>query len=248
MRKIVLGELQAHLTGGSDGAGGGSGPLVVLLHGFGAPGTDLLPLAGEVAAPPNVRWLFPMAPLVLDPSLAETAAPRAWWNIDMVELQVAAMTGQFATLLERKPAGLDEAREQLTALLDAAERELGVTPERVILGGFSQGAMLATDTVLRSKRPFAGLAILSGTVLTKTDWQALASARSGLPVLLSHGRADPILPFSVAEELRDLLTGCGLQVDWLPFSGGHGIPGPVLSRLTALLARFANEGAELKRP
>lgn len=238
MRKLVLGGLQAHLTGGSDGQGGGTGPLVVLLHGFGAPGTDLVPLAAEVDAPQSVRWLFPMAPLVLDPGAPEVAAPRAWWMIDMVELQVAAMTGEFAPLTERKPAGIDEARAKLVSLLDAAERELGVAQAQVVLGGFSQGAMLATDTVLRSTRPFAGLAILSGTLISKKDWQALAAGRSGLPVLQSHGRADPILPFSLAEALRDLLVSSGLSVDWLPFSGGHGIPAPVLGRLEALLKRL----------
>jgi phospholipase/carboxylesterase len=238
MRRIVLGGLQAHVTGGSDGQGGGTGPLVILLHGFGASGTDLAPLSAEVPAPRAVRWLFPMAPIVLDPGVPEVAAPRAWWMIDMVELQVAAMTGQISALAERRPAGIDDAREKLISLLDAAEREFGVAQNQVVLGGFSQGAMLATDTVLRSTRPFAGLAILSGTLLARKEWQALAPARSGLPVLQSHGRADPILPFFLAEELRDLLTTSGLSVEWLPFSGGHGIPAPVLSRLQVLIDRL----------
>lgn len=238
MRRIVLGGLQAHVTGGSDGQGGGSGPLVILLHGFGASGTDLAPLAAEVAAPRAVRWLFPMAPIVLEPGVPDVAAARAWWMIDMVELQVAAMTGQIAALADRRPAGIDDAREKLIAMLDAAEREFGVAQNQMLLGGFSQGAMLATDTVLRTTRPFAGLAILSGTLLARKEWQALAPARSGLSVLQSHGRADPILPFSLAEELRDLLKTSGLSVDWLAFSGGHGIPAPALSRLQALIDRL----------
>jgi phospholipase/carboxylesterase len=211
---------------------------VILLHGFGAPGTDLAPLAGEIDAPESVRWLFPMAPLLLDPGAPEAHAPRAWWLIDMVELQVAAMTGEFSALAERSPAGIVEARSALESLLDAAERELGVAPNQIVLGGFSQGAMLATDTVLRTKRAFAGLVILSGTLLSRNEWVALAPARRGLPVLQSHGRSDPILPFSLAEELRDLLSTAELSPEWLPFSGGHGIPAPVLVRLGAFLRRL----------
>lgn len=237
MKKIVLGGLSAHLGGGSDGQGGGSGPLVILLHGFGAPGTDLVPLAAELDAPEAARFLFPMAPLLLDPHAPEALAPRAWWMIDMVELQVAAMTQQFAALSERSPAGIDPARAALESLLDAAEHELNAAPSQMVLGGFSQGAMLATDTVLRSARPFAGLAILSGTLICREDWRALAPSRRGLSVLQSHGRADPVLPFSVAEELRDLLSSAELALEWLPFSGGHGIPAPVLVRLGALLRR-----------
>jgi phospholipase/carboxylesterase len=237
MKKLVLGGLHAHLAGGSDGQGGGSGPLVILLHGFGAPGTDLAPLAEEIEAPDSVRWLFPMAPLLLDPNAPEAFAPRAWWLIDMVELQVAAMTGQFAALTERSPDGIDEARSALEALLDAAQAELGVESNRIVLGGFSQGAMLATDTVLRSQRPLAGLAILSGTLLSRTAWSALAPARSGLPVFQSHGRSDPVLPFSLAEQLRDLLSAAELPLEWLPFSGGHGIPAPALVRFGAFLRR-----------
>jgi phospholipase/carboxylesterase len=238
MKKILLGKLGAHLLGGSDGSGGGDGPLVILLHGFGAPGTDLTALAGEVDVPAQVRWLFPMAPLLLEPGAPETLAARAWWMIDMMELQVAAMTRQYAVLTERRPPGIDAAREQLESLLDAAMRELSVPPERILLGGFSQGAMLATDLVLRGSHPLAGLAVFSGTLINRSEWVELAPKRRGLPVLACHGRSDPILPFSLAEELRDLLVGAGLELDWVPFPGGHGIPAPALMRLGALLRRL----------
>lgn len=235
---MVLGELEAHLLGGSDGQGGGDGPLVILLHGFGAPGTDLTPLAGEVDVPADVRWLFPMAPLLLEPGAPAALAARAWWMIDMVELQVAAMTRQYAALTERRPPGIDEARAKLETLLDAAGAALSVSPERILLGGFSQGAMLATDLLLQSSRALAGLAVLSGTLINRKEWLALAPSRRGLPVLASHGRSDPILPFSLAEELRDVLVRAGLEVDWVPFPGGHGIPAPALMHLGALVRRL----------
>src|SRR5438552_18316161 len=81
MRSENLGGLDAVITGGSDGNGGGDGPVIVLLHGFGAPGDDLVPLA-EVFAHglPGVRWVFPAAPLELPMGFGDA---RAWWMIDM---------------------------------------------------------------------------------------------------------------------------------------------------------------------
>ncbi len=54
---------------------------------------------------------------------------------------------------------------------------------------------------------------------------------------MSHGQDDPLLPFSVAEGLRDALIARGIPVDWVPFRGGHGIPSSVVDGLTAFLRR-----------
>lgn len=238
MRKLRLGELSAHVCGGSDGHGGGDGPALVLMHGFGAPGTDLIPLAEELELPDSVRCVFPMAPHVLAPGSPDGQAPRAWWMIDMIALQIAAATGDVAALTEQDPPGLAESRQQLEALLQAVQKELGVPPGQIILGGFSQGAMLATDVALNGQCKLAGLAILSGSLLKRSLWQKLAPSRRGLPVFMSHGMADPILPFAVAEQLEAMLRQAGLHVDFTPFSGGHGIPALVLSRLGAFARRL----------
>lgn len=238
MRKVTLAGLDAHIVGGSDGNGGGDGPVVVLLHGFGAPGTDLVPLADELPVDSAVRFVFPMAPHVLDPYSPPNAAARAWWMIDIAELQVAVYTRNYAALIERKPDGIDEAREQLENFVGALSKELGIASERCVLGGFSQGAMLATDTLLRSERRYGGLVILSGTLLTASEWSALLPAKQGLPVFQSHGSEDPILPFELAEKLEKLMVDAGLDVTWSPFRGGHGIPRPVLDRAAAVLTKI----------
>lgn len=232
-----LAGLSAHVGGGSDGRGGGDGPVVVLLHGFGAPGTDLVPLGAEIRSEAEVRFVFPMAPHVLDRYSPPNAAARAWWMIDIEELQVAVLTRNYAELIERKPEGIDAARAQLEEFLELLLKELGVPSERCVLGGFSQGAMLATDTLLRSERRYGGLLAMSGTLLTRSEWSALLPKQRGLPVLVSHGDQDPILPFELADELRTLFSNAGLDVEWVPFRGGHGIPGPVLQKASAVLAK-----------
>ena len=95
--------------------------------------------------------------------------------------------------------------------------------------------MLACDTVLRTERPFAGLILLSGSLIAKEEWVPLMGKRKGLPVFQSHGTDDPLLSFQTAETLRDLLTEHGLSLDWQEFQGGHEIPFFVLKQLGKFL-------------
>lgn len=240
MKLCKFGSLDAHVFGGTDRAGGGSGPVLVLLHGYGAPGTDLVPLYRQVQVPSEVRFVFPMAPIVLDPTAPPALAPRAFWDIDIAELQRETMAGRFLELMDQVPPGLDAARAAVIELLDAVDRELDARG-RIVLGGFSQGAMLACDVALRTTRPLAGLVPMSGAPVARSELKKLAPARRGLKVLQSHGRQDPILPLAAGVALRDVLTEGGLEVEWLEFNGGHTIPDGVVTRLGPFLTRVTQE-------
>lgn len=230
MRQVDLGGLTCRVVGGEDRAGGGTGPAVILLHGYGAPGTDLVPLWRSLRVPPEVRFVFPEAPIALGPPMAPPGG-RAWWHIDVAALEHALRTGSTRELSAGVPEGLVAARERVSALLDAVTHDLAAPSERVVLGGFSQGAMLACDVALHDPRPLAGLVLMSGTVVAEREWAPRYAARKGLPVIMSHGRADPLLPFSVAERWRDDLRAAGLDVAWHPFGGGHGIADGLLDAL-----------------
>jgi phospholipase/carboxylesterase len=225
-----LGGLQVRLAGGTDGRGGGDGPVIVLLHGWGAPGDDLVPLGQEIDAPRGTRYVFPEAPLSLQTGFGDS---RAWWMLDIEKRQREIAAGRARDLSRKVPEGLAEARAKVIALLDELERRLGV--KQPVLGGFSQGAMLACDVALHHGKPLAGLVMLSGTLLAADEWTPLMPKRKGLRVFQSHGSADPLLPSFMAESLRDLLTQAGLSVEWVGFRGGHEIPGIVLNKLGAFL-------------
>jgi phospholipase/carboxylesterase len=233
MKELTLGTLRARLCGGTDREGGGAGPVVILMHGYGAPGTDLVPLWRELSVPHEVRFVFPEAPHDLG------FGGRAWWPIDMVRLQERFQKGAVEQLIAEVPEGIVEARTAVLAMLDAMQREIGLVPETTIIGGFSQGAMLATDVVLHSDQKFGGLAVLSGTLISHEEWLPLMPARRGLPVFQSHGRSDAVLPFDLAERLRDELTQAGLRVEFAPFNAGHGISGPALDGLAKLINEIA---------
>jgi phospholipase/carboxylesterase len=231
MRLLKLGQLMVRVAGGTDREGGGDGPVLVLMHGFGAPATDLVALFRAIQVPPEVRFVFPAAPLLLDAISPDEVAARAWWMIDVARLQASILRGDGVDMARETPPGLATARAAVREMLTALEQELSAPPERVVLGGFSQGAMLATDVALRAEQAPAGLVILSGAPICSDEWKELAPKRAGLPVLQSHGRSDPILPYQGAEWLRDLLQGSRLPVEFVPFNGGHGIPSGVLERL-----------------
>jgi phospholipase/carboxylesterase len=205
---------------------------VVLLHGFGAPGDDLVSLADVIDAPAGTRFVFPAAPLEL-PGIYGDA--RAWWMLDMARIE-RAMRGVVEDRADEVPDGLVEARDKLAGVL----AELAAaSPAPIVLGGFSQGAMLALDTHLHGAHPIAGLALMSGTRINGTAWTARMQRVRSVPILMSHGTADPLLPFAAAVSLRDELRGAGADVDWIEFQGGHEIPPGVLAGLTRLLARVA---------
>lgn len=208
----------------------GNGPLVILLHGFGAPGTDLVPLAGELGLPDAFRFLFLQAPLSLPMPYGDG---RAWWMIDVGRFERAVATGELESLERENPNGLTEARSQLQQAIEAVDRSLGA-PD-LILGGFSQGSMLALDWALHHPRSLKALVLLSSTLIHRDAWVSRMHGRRGLPVFQSHGEHDPILPFSQAEKLRSAMEKGGLDVTWHPFAGQHQIPREVLQHLQPFL-------------
>ncbi len=220
--------------------------VVVLCHGFGAPGTDLISLARECfelrpGLVGRVRFVFPegLLPLEVD-GAGRASAARCWWPLDMLRLQEAIAHGADPFMADETPPGLPEARKALRAMLGALLLQAKVPMSRVVVGGFSQGAMLATDVVLRLDEAPAALAILSGAPVNAAEWKRLAPQRAGLRVLQAHGTHDPILQFSWGKHLHRLLDDAGLSVDFVEFAGGHGIDGSVLEALAALIERASS--------
>lgn len=234
MREEQIGGLRVRITGGTDGKGGGRGPLILLLHGFGAPGSDLVPLAEVLTVPAGTRFVFPEGPLSLSFGPGDA---RAWWLIDMARIAQDRAAGRVRDLSQDIPKGLAPVRETMLAFLKEIEQKFGADPKKTVLGGFSQGAMLSCDLILHTDRPYAGLVQLSGTLLAQPVWGPLLPKRKGLPVFQSHGVQDEILPYVGAERLRDTLFHAGLSVEWHNFRGGHEIPRIVLERLGLFITK-----------
>ncbi len=222
LRTRIVGPADAKLT-------------VVLLHGFGASGDDLVPLAQYMRVP-TVRFLFPAAPIELGGVYGEA---RAWWRLDLMKLEQDLRSGAIRDRRNEVPEGLVEAREHLGRFLDEIKTRYAITDSQIVLGGFSQGAMLSCDVALHRASPPAALVLMSGTLLAEAEWTSRMPTLAGVPIIQSHGRRDPLLPFAIAEILRDKLVAAGAAVEFIPFNGEHTIPPPVLDAVAKLLRERA---------
>lgn len=157
---------------------------------------------------------------------------RAWWPLDLRSYIPPGTS--LPDLSNADPPGLRDVASRVEDLLD----DRGLAPRgAVVLGGFSQGAMVASEVAFHSRAPLSALIILSGTPVDERSWERRFNERRGLPVFLAHGRKDLTLPFEAADRFRQKLEAAGLQVTWFPFDGGHEIPASVVVALNAFLDR-----------
>lgn len=199
--------------------------IVVFLHGYGMGPEQLAPFASSPGKP--AHFFIPAGPLPAIPS------GQAWWDMDPAA-RAYALADSPRDMSAEHPIGAPAARACLCAFLEAVREEMGTLP--LILVGFSQGGMLACDLVLRSQINVAGLALLSSSRVSADEWELVERRVRGLPVFISHGRADSDLSFSAGEALRDLFLGRCAQVTWVPFDQGHEIPMLVWRHLWRFLA------------
>ncbi len=210
----------------------GPGPLVVLLHGWAMRPQALSPFAASIGA--GGTWVFPEGPVELPDGT------RGWWWVDEAARTRARARGPRDLAADR-PAGLDAARERFEATLERLCAEHPYRP--LVVGGFSQGAMLACDQALRGLRPVDGLAVLSGSRLTYDDWLPAMPRLRGRPVLVAHGRDDPDLAPEAARRLADDLEAAGARVDRVMFDGGHAIPLAAWRGMRRLVRRVRDAAA-----
>lgn len=195
---------------------------VFILHGYGASAADLAPLSqpwieqlGDLAS--QFRFIFPDATGTLE-QLGMPEA-RAWWPINMASMMASIEAGSFSDLHSHQPPGIAAARD---AVADGISAALATPDSMYVLGGFSQGAMLSMDVALRSDlRPPAALFAMSGTLICQNEWTSNFDRLMQTRIVQSHGTQDPVLPFTSATQLRDLMTAGGLDVDFCAFDGPH---------------------------
>jgi phospholipase/carboxylesterase len=208
---------------------------LVLLHGYDMKPADLAPFAHSIGIP--AYFLLPQGP-VSSPNGA-----HAWWEVDL-EARESALSVGPRDLANDHPPGLEAARRQFGQFLAAVTAEVkpGPTASRTtsrpttIIGGFSQGGMLALDWALRGNQRVDALALLSTSRLALSDWEPQRERLRNLPVFLSHGATDRDLAFAAGERLRDFLLESAAQLTWTPFEGGHEIPLVVWRGLRKFLA------------
>jgi phospholipase/carboxylesterase len=192
--------------------------LVILLHGLGADGNDLIGLAPY--------W----APLLPE---AEFLSPNAPFPCDMAPYGYQWFSSQDRSD-EARLAGVRAAAPILDAFIDEALEERGLEDRDLTLVGFSQGTMMALFVGLRREQPVAGIVGFSGRLIAPELLETELRARP--PVLLVHGTEDPLVPYSSLAEAKSALDGLGVPVDTLTCPRiGHSIDENGLRRGAAFL-------------
>lgn len=208
---------------------------IILFHGYGADANDLSSLTDVVTTPANTNWLFPNG--TLEVPIGPGWAGRAWWPIDILALQKAQITGEPREMSESMPPNLPQVRQKAFEAIAA----LNIPWKNIVLGGFSQGAMLATDLYLHAPETPKGLIILSGALINKAEWRTLIPNRKGQSYFISHGTEDTILPMKTASQLEGLLNGGGMKGGLVNFQGGHEIPLLVIRKMSEYLSSLNNK-------
>ena len=154
----------------------------------------------------------------------------------MAQLMQMSATNSFDKMRDAVPDGIDEAREALCECIRQCKEKMKWPEVPLVLGGFSQGAMLTVDTALRgSVGPITGMLVFSGALICESLWRSAAKNNPlKIPVVQCHGRIDQVLPISTGRWLHELLCDIGCYVEMIEFNGPHTIPGEA----TKLAARM----------
>lgn len=180
-----------------------AGPMqgcVITLHGRGVNGEDLMPLANEIALP-GIRWIFPDAPF----PFPSDWGGRMWYG--------------FAP---EKDEGIVASRRLLFDLLDDLTERQKIPAEKLVLMGFSQGAVMSLDAGLRYPKKLAMIVALSGYLPFPERLAAEKSAASaGLPIILIHGTGDEVVPVDGSRKAQEALLKEGYPVRLREYPMGH---------------------------
>ena len=184
---------------------------VLWLHGLGADGHDFEPIVPELGLGVPVRFVFPHAP-VRPVTINGGMAMRAWYDI----------LG-FDRRAREDAAGIRASAAAVTELVDR-EIERGMSSDRIVLAGFSQGGAIALHTALREPRPLGGVLALSTYLpLAATLASERSAVNARLPLFMAHGTDDGVLPLQLAETSRAALEALGYAVEWHAYPMAHSV-------------------------
>ena len=200
---------------------------VILLHGLGADGHDFAGLVPELDLKgcAGIRFVFPHAPSIPVSVNAGYAMP-AWYDITGTDL-----------VSDQDTNGIQNSELAVLALI-AHDMERGISSERIVLAGFSQGAAMALHAALRLPHALAGIIALSGYLpLADRLHIERSQANAHTPVFMAHGQGDTVVPMQRGVETRDALQALGYPVEWHSYATEHNVIPEEIEDMAGFLRR-----------
>lgn len=174
----------------------------IAVHGFGSDEEDLLGLGKELDLP--IRLVAPRGPIELRHAFG---IGYAWF--------------EFTSIGQPKTDGFRRSVDSLTSLVKDVRRRWQVPKERLVMMGFSQGAVMSIATALNALDDVGGVVALSGYFPRPEGWTPAFDDLKGLPVLVTHGDADDVLPVAWGRAAADALREMGADVRYEEFPMAH---------------------------
>lgn len=204
----------------------GRPPLLLLFHGVGSHEADLFMLA------PHLDDRF----LIVSPRAPHTLAPGmyAWYEVQLDPLNPVINAEQAET-----------SRQILIRFIDEVVDAYGADPHRVFLMGFSQGAIMSLSILLTRPDKVSGVVAMSGRFLPEVlPKMAPPEAMRGIPVLVVHGLADPIIPIHEGRAIRNLLASLPVDLTYREYPIGHQVTAESLADIAAWLRMQLDQGGK----
>lgn len=189
-------------------------PLVVIMHGRGADAFDLADVAPMMDTPDGCRFVFPNAPRQFE------AAPGMVFGWSWFD----GWPPQGSTF--------GDSRKLVLQFLDEIVQRYPTPPGKLVIGGFSQGALMALDIGFRTEQPVAGIVAMSGA-LHEADLPTLRP----MNVLVVHGVQDDVIPVNAARRSRMVLEQHGVNPEYHEFPMGHFVTPESISTVRAFITR-----------
>ena len=186
---------------------------VVWLHGLGADGHDFEPIIPELGLEEigPIRFVFPHAP-IRSVTINNGMEMRAWY--DILEISIDRKVDEEGITASAK----------LVETLLTEQIEAGISPRRLILAGFSQGAAMAYHVGLKQNHPLAGILVLSGYLPLSESLQAPTDPDSPLTsILCCHGNWDPVVPVALGESSAKKVQQAGWPLEWKTYPAPHSL-------------------------
>jgi phospholipase/carboxylesterase len=198
---------------------------IIWLHGLGADAGDFLPIIGELSLPSGTRFVFPNAPF-RPITINGGMTMRGWYDI--------------AGFGANAKADVDGLLQSVRIVRQLIQRELdrGVSVERIVLAGFSQGGAVVLHAGLTGEHKLGGILGLSTYLPAPHLLESASKLARGVPVMLAHGTNDQVIPISMAERSAETIRSYGVTVDWSTYPMGHEVSPDEIRTVSNWLARF----------
>lgn len=200
---------------------------IIWMHGLGADSSDFVGLIEELKLAKNhgIRFIFPNAPFK-SITVNHGMLMRAWYDIYDI------------SLVSKEDAHGVQSSEQMLVGIIRQQISSGIASDKIILGGFSQGAAMALHTGLRYSEPLAAIVALSGYLPLKNDFnEQTGSVNKNTAIFMGHGMFDPIVPYGIGQETCKHLQQVGHAVEWHAYPIAHTVCPDEITDLAGFVSR-----------